>query len=549
MLLIVIYSDLKGQDTVSRNKTSALSYFVDGKISELKEDYKFALEYYKTALKYENSPAIYFAVSRVNALMGRFQDALIDINNALKISPDKSEYLEQKARIYYASGKLDQAAMLYEKLITINPDNPNVLYSLARIYQDKKLPSKAVEMYEKITDVYGFDIDVLRRMYEIYYNYKEYENCARVLEYMLKIDPYNIQLLLELASFYDRLNKHEESRDIYEQLFYLNPDNKQIRTEMVKSYFRNNKVSLGYTNFAALIGKDSLSFYEKVQLGEMYYNMISQDLSATDLVYNIFSNLQSDYPNSWEPNYYLGQIYLSKKDNENASKYFEKAYEFADTSSIAYLQLGYSFFNIANYQKAAEVLSKGLNYSSEDFRMNYFYALSLQRIGNESEAMPYLEKSAELKPDDVGILSTLAMAYNSQKKYKESDAVYEKALLIDPENALVLNNYAYNLSVREENLERALEMSRISLNKEPGNPSYLDTYGWILYKLKDYKNAADYIEKAVSINSSNWVLLDHLGDVYFALKNTTKAIYYWKKALELNPGNKNLEGKIFLNNN
>lgn len=522
----------------------AVELFINGKTAELKGDIRLALENYRTALKYDNAAGIHFAISKINIELGKYQDALLDINNALKINPQNNEYLEQKASIYYGTGKLDKAAEIYETILISEPENVSVLYALARAYQDLKLPSRAVEIYEKITDIYGFEQDVLKRMYDIYYTYKEYDKCIRVIEYMLKLDPYETSFRLELASLYLRLGRDEEAQGIYEELYKLNPDNLEIQTEIVKIYFRNKEIEKGFDKFARIVGKDSLNFDEKVQLGEMYYNVVSQDASVINIVDNIFEYLNLKYPDKWTPYFYLGQIDLANQKKEDAFSKFMKSLDYAGESKEAYLQIGYTLFNMEKYENAEQVLSKALELAPEDFRTGYFYGLVLQRLGREPEAIKYFEIAHMQNPDELTILSSLALAYNTQKMYVESDGAYEKALKIDPENALILNNYAYNLSVRGVKLDKALEMARTAVNKEPGNPSYLDTIGWIFYMMKDYKSALEYIEKAVSINGSSAVLLDHLGDVHKALNDIQKAKYFWKRALDLNPGNKAIEEKI-----
>ena len=153
----------------------AVSFFIAGKTAELKEDFRGALENYRIALRYENSPGIHFAISNINIILGNYQDALIDINNALKLSPGNTEFLEQQAKIYNGTGKYVKAAEIYEDILSREPENIPVLYSLARVYQEQKLPARAIVIYEKITDVYGFDFDVLKRMYDIYFNYKDFE--------------------------------------------------------------------------------------------------------------------------------------------------------------------------------------------------------------------------------------------------------------------------------------------------------------------------------------------------------------------------------------
>jgi len=141
-------------------------------------------------------------------------------------------------------------------------------------------------------------------------------------------------------------------------------------------------------------------------------------------------------------------------------------------------------------------------------------------------------------------LSTIAMVYNSLKKYEESDAIHERALEIDPDNPLILNNYAYNLSLRGVNLVKALAMAKKAIEKEPNSASFLDTFGWILYKMRDFINARIYIEKSLSINPQNWVVLDHYGDILLALGYREEAKEAWSKALKINPNNEEIKNKI-----
>jgi tetratricopeptide (TPR) repeat protein len=522
----------------------ALKFFISGKSAELREDFKSALENYRTALKFDKAPGIYFAIANINLKNGKLQDALLEINNALKFSPDNIDYKTLKANIYYGTGKIDMAVELYENILTSEPENVFILYSLARSYQELKSPDKAIVIYEKLTDVYGFDYDVLKRMFDIYLANQNYPKCAETLTYLIKLDPFNTSLMLDLASMYTRLEREDDAKIIFENLSALNPSDKQIQAEIVKIYFRKNQIEKGFSEFAKIIGKESLTFLEKAQLGEMYFNMVAQDPKTADVVEYIFKYLNETNPDNWLPYYYLGQVDLLTKKNDEAALKFIKGITYADTSQEAYLQIGYALFTLEKYEQAKPIIEKGLELSPSDFRMNYSYALVLQRLGNLPNAIKYYENAHKINPEELSVLSSLALAYNSNKQYRESDAAYDEALKLDPDNALILNNYAYNLSTRGQDLTKALEMSKRAVRKEPGNPSYLDTMGWIYFMLKDYKSAREYIERAVAVNGSNSVLLEHLGDVHNALKDTQKAVYFWKKALELNKGNKQLEDKI-----
>jgi Flp pilus assembly protein TadD len=122
--------------------------------------------------------------------------------------------------------------------------------------------------------------------------------------------------------------------------------------------------------------------------------------------------------------------------------------------------------------------------------------------------------------------------------------MYEKALKINPDDPFILNNYAYNLSVRGIKLSKALQMAKRAIQKDPKNANFLDTIGWIYYKLGDYEFAKDYIARSLEVNANSAVVNDHLGDVYNAMKDIANALKYWQKAYELSPNSQNIKEKI-----
>jgi len=130
------------------------------------------------------------------------------------------------------------------------------------------------------------------------------------------------------------------------------------------------------------------------------------------------------------------------------------------------------------------------------------------------------------------------------QRWAECDSVYERALQIDSQNALVNNNYAYSLSERGDRLKEALKMAEIAIAAVPDNTSYLDTIGWVHFKLGNYREAKNYLEKAIEIGGESAVMLEHLGDIVFKLGDTQKAKSLWQKALNLDSTNVTLKTKI-----
>jgi tetratricopeptide (TPR) repeat protein len=280
----------------------------------------------------------------------------------------------------------------------------------------------------------------------------------------------------------------------------------------------------------------------KMDIAIAFFQASSEDKEALNVTKSILENLQSSYPNEWMPEYYLA--YIDSRDNpQSAEQKFQDLLARVDTSAELYVQVGFYYYEQNKFQPAVSVFKTGAGKFPQDFRLNYLSGNSFYRLGDNRMAMPYLEKALEISPSDLNVISNLGLVYDDLKMNDACDRLYEQAFKYHPENILLLNNYAYHLAERGEKLKEALEMSKKTIEKEPNNSSYLDTYGWILYKLKDYKNAAIYIEKAVR-QGPNATLYDHLGDIYEGMGENVKALKNWNLALQLEPDNETIKKKV-----
>ena len=135
------------------------------------------------------------------------------------------------------------------------------------------------------------------------------------------------------------------------------------------------------------------------------------------------------------------------------------------------------------------------------------------------------------------------MIYDELAMYDQCDSLYISALKIYPNNDLLMNNYAYSLAVRGINLNYALELSLKAIEAQPDNGAYLDTIGWIYFKLGSYNKALDYVKRAVDKRETSPVVWEHLGDIYHRLGDIKNAYDNWRKAAELDPDNRQLKEK------
>jgi tetratricopeptide (TPR) repeat protein len=124
-------------------------------------------------------------------------------------------------------------------------------------------------------------------------------------------------------------------------------------------------------------------------------------------------------------------------------------------------------------------------------------------------------------------------AYHEEGNDRRAFAAYDKALQYDPDNVLVLNNYAYFLSLLDRELERALTMSARAIYLEKDNASYLDTHAWVLHRLGRNDEAKSFMRQALSMGMQrDPSYLMHYGDILWALGEAFLAETYWEKAVE-----------------
>jgi tetratricopeptide (TPR) repeat protein len=202
------------------------------------------------------------------------------------------------------------------------------------------------------------------------------------------------------------------------------------------------------------------------------------------------------------------------------------------------------FLEKNDFQQVVTVLESALRVLPDDARVNTILGVAYNRLGRTPEAVRALEHARSINPKDLNAIVELALVYDGLKKYEESDSLYEQALRIDPNNHLVQNNYGYSLADRNAQISRAYEMAKKATEAQPDNQSYLDTMGWVYYRMENYAEAEKYIKKAIERGNANSVLFEHLGDIYAKMNDRERALEQWKIALKLDEKNDAVREKI-----
>ncbi len=138
-------------------------------------------------------------------------------------------------------------------------------------------------------------------------------------------------------------------------------------------------------------------------------------------------------------------------------------------------------------------------------------------------------------PDDPDLLFRQAASLERDKKVPESIAAFERLISLKPDHGAALNYLGYMFADRNENLDRALELVTRAVELEPSNAAYLDSLGWIQFRLGNLDEAERHLLTAKRLSPDDPTIEEHLGDLEERRGDLAKARERWSRALALEP--------------
>ncbi len=521
----------------------AIQHFIEGSLWEQKGELAQAVLEYQEALRYDKDPATYYVLSRVYSGLNKHVAAVEAGREAVQMVPDNVEYRKNLAIVYLTAMQPDSALRQYEEVVRLDSSSVESWFNLARLYQVRS-PFKALEILESITNRFGPEWDVLLQTADLSNKLNRFDHAASALEKMVEIDPANQELRRTLGQTYMRAGQNDSALAIFSALHDENPGNLEFLADVGAVHLALKNYPQAESEFGSLLSNDTVNVDAKLRIGEAYFGQIEKDSTIAPQAQMVFERIREQIPQDWRPYWFLGAIGSITHNDSLSARSFRRVTELASWNADAWVYLSSVFLSKNNFSEVAHVLESALKVLPDDFRVNFLLGVAYNRLGKNVEAVSVLEHAHSINPKDVDAISQLALVYDGLKHFNESDSLYEEALRLDPSNHLVLNNYSYSLAERNEQLDRALDMVKKALEAQPKNASYLDTMGWVYFRMERYDEAASYVKRALAEGEANATVYEHLGDIYFKMNDKKAALEQWNIALHLDSENRQLREKV-----
>jgi tetratricopeptide (TPR) repeat protein len=516
-------------------------------------------------------------------MIGNSQSAISLFSKCLEINPASSSAMFELAKIYSSNGDQTSSALLLEKAINIDQKNKWYKVLLAQIYQQGKQYKKAADLYQQL---YTIDPDNLEYLYmnaALLSSAEKFDQAIEVYNMLEKKIGINDQISVEKQQIYQAAGKKKEAQAELQKLIDFNPNEPRYYGLMADYYLSEKDDVNALKYYLKILEIDPDNGFVLFSLTS-YYRQKEDKEKAWEYVRRGFVNKTADVETKIQ--YYLMITAEPEKPFFTQDQIDELVNILVKTNADDYrVYTVYAEYLIGKGKlaEARDQLRKVLETNQDNYMVwerlllisndlldfKGIYTDSEKAIelfpnqpilyGLKAVACLQLEKYTEaldvLKEGDPYLLDNKPMKiqfdlYRAEANYKlnrveEAFKAFDAVIALDPENWLAMNNYAYYLSLRNENLEKAELLSGRAVRANPDNSTYLDTYAWVLFMRKEYTTARFYMETAIKNGGEkNGVIVEHYGDILYMLGQKENAIIQWKKAVEIGDGSSLLSEKI-----
>lgn len=541
----------QGKDHLSSSKQLKFDYyFFDANKEKILGNYDAAIKLFLAALDMNpTSAASQYELANLLQQNQNTQHALFYSKKAATSDPDNIWYQLLYINCLKDARKWSEAASAYQKLIHKHPQNIEYYYELSNAYLYQNKTNDAIKTYDEIEKLFGSDKDVSLQKIKIYQLTKEYSKAIIEAEKLIAQYPEEFSYYAILGDIYQTLNQPDKAMAVYQKMIAIDPENPYIHLTMADYYRNQNQNEKTLHEIILAFKSPNLDIDVKVKILLSYYYITETHALLKPDADTLCKILIEKHPNDAKSYSVYGDfLYRDKKIND-AKKHYIKAVEL-DSSKYALWSQIMSISAELNDYKALENESKGAMELFPTQAIPYlFNGIANMQLKNYEQAVKSFSQGKEFVIENNRLLSQfyayMGDSHHQLKNYALSDAAYDKAINLDKNNTTAMNNYAYYLSLRNVNLNKAETFSRRSNELEPNNSSYQDTYAWILYKMGKYNDAETWILKAIENGGqNNGTLLEHYGDILYKLGKIEQAVIYWEKARKAGETSEFIDKKI-----
>lgn len=517
------FANLPPLDEESQKKSDLIYNFLKGELEANEENLEEAQYYFEKAseLSEDTHPALHRQLIKIYLEQGELAKVLQENKFLVEKYPDY-EVLFLQASIYDALGKYDEAIRFYRQAITFSPDRFIAQIFLASsLYAQGDISSTIVELV-KATKL--LPDSALGHYYlgGVYRDNNNYLKSERALKKALNLDPDNRKI--ELSYIYTLIlnDKIKEARSLLASA----EERWELKSLLVIRLVIDQLLAVDNKDRAiefliSFIGKEAIDPHELrrhvaiLQIEQREFDYAIQNLQI----------LLTTHPEDSKARYFLGTAYaatgLKNRSVVELAKIGPEDQMYIEAKTFASFLLR----QLNRLNEAEESIRGALQTLVEPDRSLQLFLIDILRANDKyKEAQVVVEQILSDDPEDEKALYIYATILNEAGRTQNAIKIMEALLVFAPEHPQALNFVAYHLAESGQELDRALSMGLKAMSAYPEDGYFIDTVGWIYYKMGEIEKSLDLLARAVNLTGDDTVILEHYAHALEAAGNFDKAL-------------------------
>jgi tetratricopeptide (TPR) repeat protein len=539
------------EKTISDDDKNEFEYtFIEGLKQKMIGNQQAAITLFSKCLQINpNSSAAMFELAKIHSGNGDMTSSSLLLEKAIKIEPENKWYKVLLAQIYEQGKQFKQAADLYQQLYSLESENLEYLYMNAALLSSAKEYDQAIDAYNNLEKKVGINDQISVEKQQIYQAAGKKKEALAELQKLIDFNPKEPRYYGLMADYYLSEKDEVNALKYYMKILEIDPDNGFVLFSLT-SFYREKEDKEKAWEYAR---KGFLNKSVEVETKIQFYLMITAGPDKPFFTEDQISELVDILVKTNSDDYRVYTVYaeflISKGKLLEAREQLRKVLETQKDNYMIWERMILISNDLLDFKTVYADAEKALSLFPNQPTLYGLKAVACLQLEKYTEALDVLKEGENYVLDNKLLQVQFALykaeAYYKLDRVEEAFKTFDDVIKLDPENWMAMNNYAYYLSVKNENLEKAEELSSKAVRANPENSTYLDTYAWVLFMRKDYSLAKFYMESAIKFGGDkNGVIVEHYGDILIMLGEKEKALEQWKKALATGEGTKLLSEKI-----
>jgi tetratricopeptide (TPR) repeat protein len=530
---------------------SRLDYFMtEAAKSSMQGQWTKAADLYSHCLEIDScSPEALFQLGRLQLYLRRDSIGLEYIYKAVELDPKNSYYMEPLAAILLRQGCEEEALPLLERISELETKRSDVLSHLANLYSKGDRLEEAIQTYDRLELLEGKIAQLSMQKFSLYMQLGDSVKAFGELQSLCDEYPAEMSYRVEMGYCYQQIGDYDTAMEIYNQVKSIEPTNVDLQMAMLDLYIMQGMDSLYEATRDSILYSPDTDTGKRIVLIQQMIQRMSPDSVDTERIIERFEKVVAlDSADVEMLTMYASFLNYRERPETEIQRLMARVLTVEPDNEMATQWLLQYYAGNRDYSSLEEICRRGVNYHPQELLYSYFLGMMLIERSEYVEALGVLNRGLRQRSEDtrLALLSEVFTlkgdVYYKMDRHEEAFLQYDSALVYNRDNVLCLNNYAYFLSLKNQDMDKAEEMSYRSIKAEPDNKTYLDTYAWILFMQEKYEEAQQYMDKVVPRESTekflltdeytSSVILEHAGDIAWMNGEQERAIYLWRLALK-----------------